>query len=223
MSTRKNKTARRPRAARNVHRARGGGARRLELQGLRGSSLDLLRERDGWRKKISTDLVYRIAQEELINDHLSFLEKFVETGKLPDDWARDFANVEWFLCDYPIQFANIPLGLMEADRALAYRTHDPETRPPIVFDFNNKIIQGRHRLIGAFLRGETSILAYIPQRIGTTNPIVARYRVGFRETAPHGRWTTPTASRETGPHWHWTPPTAWEASTTWTPPKIKTL
>lgn len=205
MKATKKRTGRRSnfRAARNVHRPRGGGARRLELQGLRGSSLDLLREQDGWRKKISADLIYRVTQEEFINDHLDQLQKFVDTGKLPDDWARDFSNTEWVLCDYPIQLISIPFGLMEAERALAYRTRDPKTRPPIILDFNNQIMQGRHRVVGAFLRGESSILAYIPQRAGATNPLVARYRIGARGTGPHGRRLDPV--------------------TAWSPPRVKTV
>lgn len=218
MKNPKKRAGRRPsfRAARNVHRPRGGGARRLELQGLRGSALDLLREKSGWRKQIPADLAYRVVQEEYINDHLHFLEKFIETGKLPDDWARDFSNVEWFLCDYPIQLVNVPFGLMEAERALAYRARDPNTRPPIILDFSNQIMQGRHRVMSAFLRGETSILAYIPQRVGTISPLVQRYRIG----------ATPVDVNSSGLSRRWSPQThgRWSRPVPgWSPPRVKTI
>lgn len=196
MSARKTNRSKRTKvhAARGVHKLRGGGARRLELRGLRGSALDLLRDQHGWRKTLTSDLVYRIVQEEVINDHLSFLEKFIKTGELPDDWARDFADVEWFLCDYPLQLANVSLGLMEATRATAYQDRNPKTRPPVILDFNNQIVQGRHRVVGAFLRGEKSILAYIPQRTGATNPLVARYGIGRPVYDTHGRRSLPGAA-----------------------------
>lgn len=185
-------------AARGVHKPRGGGSRRLELQGLRGSALDLMHGQFGWKKKLPVDVVYRVVQEEVINDHLSFLEKFIKNGELPADWERDFADVEWYLCDYPIHLLSVPLGLMEPNRATAYRNRDPKTRPPIILDFNNRIVQGRHRLVGAFMRGETSILAYVPQRVGSVNKLISKYGIdqkikeGEFDNDTHGRYSPTT-------------------------------
>lgn len=131
-----------------------------------------------WLTSLPHGLVYQIIQEERIDSRMHADADVVDSD-------ADDVNIEWVLCDYPLQFVNVPLGLMEAERVSSYRKADPKTRPPVILGPKSKwgdvmlheIWQGRHRIISAFLTGASSILAYVPQLHDGSDEDIERFRI----------------------------------------------
>lgn len=62
-------------------------------KGGRGTALRYLRGKGGWLPTLQHDLVFRVLQEEIVEEHKHFLQRYLQTGVLPDDWDRDFQDV----------------------------------------------------------------------------------------------------------------------------------
>lgn len=145
----------------------------------RGSINYLLRDKHGWLPTLPFSLVTHVLDKEALEEDKYLLHRYVRTGKLPDDWDRDFQNTEWILCDYPVY--RIACG--QSDEGLASAAHNP-----LILGFNGEVWYGSDSYHSAILTGASSVLAYVPQRRGKRSEEVEQFRVHPTQKLAKGRF-----------------------------------
>lgn len=115
--------------------------------------------------------------EELDEDDVEQLIAWEENGEVSENWISDWGNETWEL--RRVKVADLwvdPHWQMDDEKVAEYAAMDPADAPPILLHWDGHPLDGQHRLAAAEMRGDETILAWVPRRFGMG-------RIGYRHRA----------------------------------------
>lgn len=102
--------------------------------------------------------------DDLDSDDLEQLFAWEEDGEVSDGWRSDWEGTIWDLKRIPVADIWVhPRYALDQDKLDEYMSLDGSTAPPILLHPDGHPLDGQHRLRAAELRGDETILAWVPR------------------------------------------------------------